>query len=56
MQVNPLIIDGVLYGVTPSVQAFALDAATGKELWVFGDKLNDWSSTSRGVAFLDRWQ
>ncbi len=51
MQVNPLIIDGVLYGVTPSVQAFALDAATGKELWVFGDKLNAWHSTSRGVAF-----
>jgi quinoprotein glucose dehydrogenase len=51
MQVNPLIIDGILYGVTPSVQAFALDAATGKELWVFGTKLKDWSSTSRGVAF-----
>ena len=51
MQVNPLIIDGVLYGVTPSVQAFALDAATGKELWVFGDKLNAWHSNSRGVAY-----
>lgn len=51
MQVNPLIIDGVLYGVTPTVQAFALDAATGRELWVFGDKLNSWASTSRGVAY-----
>ncbi len=51
MQVNSLIIDGVLYGVTPTVQAFALDAATGKELWTFGDKLNAWHSTSRGVAF-----
>ena len=51
MQVNPLIIDGILYGVTPSVQAFALDAATGKEIWTFGDKLKDWASTSRGVAF-----
>jgi quinoprotein glucose dehydrogenase len=53
MQVNPLIIDGVLYGVTSSVQAFALDAATGKELWRFGDPLNAWHSTSRGVSY---WQ
>jgi quinoprotein glucose dehydrogenase len=51
MQVNPLIIDGVLYGVTPTVQAFALDAATGKELWTFGEKLNNGMSTSRGVAY-----
>ena len=51
MQVNPLVIDGVLYGVTPTVQAFALDAATGREIWKFGDKLNARHSTSRGVAF-----
>ncbi|MEN9610957.1 MAG: hypothetical protein RLZZ628_1771 [Bacteroidota bacterium] len=51
MQVNPLIIDGILYGVTPTVQAFALDATTGKELWVFGEKLNSWASTSRGVSY-----
>ncbi len=51
MQVNSLVIDGVLYGVTAGVRAFALDAATGKELWQFGDKLNAWHSTSRGVAY-----
>ena len=51
MQVNPLIVDGILYGVTPTVQAFALDAATGKELWFFGEKLKSWASTSRGVAY-----
>ncbi|MFN3852736.1 MAG: PQQ-binding-like beta-propeller repeat protein [Spirosomataceae bacterium] len=53
MQVNPIIVDGVLYGVTSSVQAFALDAATGKEIWRFGDPLKNWASTSRGVAY---WQ
>ncbi|MEM1119662.1 MAG: PQQ-binding-like beta-propeller repeat protein [Bacteroidota bacterium] len=53
MQVNPLIVDGVLFGVTPSVQAFAIDAATGAELWVFGDTLKHWASTSRGVSY---WQ
>lgn len=53
MQVNPLIIDGVLYGVSASVQAFALDASTGKQIWKFGDPLKHWSSTSRGVSY---WQ
>lgn len=51
MQINPLVIDGVLYGVTPTLQAFALDAATGDELWLFGDTLRHWASTSRGVSY-----
>ena len=53
MQVNPIIVSGVLYGVTASVQAFALDAASGKEIWRFGDPLKNWASTSRGVTY---WQ
>ncbi|PHI20679.1 pyrrolo-quinoline quinone [Lewinellaceae bacterium SD302] len=51
IQANPLIIDGILYGVSPTVQAFALDAETGKELWTFGDPLTAWHSTSRGLAY-----
>ena len=35
IQCNPLVIDGVLYGTTPDLQLFALDAATGRELWRF---------------------
>lgn len=35
MQCNPLIIDGVLYGLSPKMRVFALDAATGKEIWSF---------------------
>lgn len=35
IQCNPLIIDGVLYGTSPELVLFALDAATGKELWRF---------------------
>ena len=34
MQVNPIISKGILYGVSSTVQAFALDAATGKK---YGD-------------------
>ena len=51
MQVNPIIVEGILYGVTSAVRAFALDASTGKEIWRFGDPLNTWHSTSRGVAY-----
>lgn len=35
IQCNPLIIDGVLYGTTPDLKLFALDAATGREKWRF---------------------
>jgi len=33
MYTSPLIIDGVLYGLSPKLVAFALNAATGAELW-----------------------
>ena len=35
LQTNPIIVDGVLYGITPTQKIFALDAATGKLLWKF---------------------
>ncbi len=35
IQCNPIIIDGLMYGTTPQMKLFALDAATGKEKWVF---------------------
>lgn len=35
IQVNPVMLDGVLYGVSPKLKLFALDAATGKEKWTF---------------------
>lgn len=35
MYSNPIIIDGKLYFTTPTLNAVALDAATGEELWVF---------------------
>lgn len=35
MQCNPLIVNGVLYGTSPKMRVFALDAATGRERWSF---------------------
>ncbi|MCE7065730.1 PQQ-binding-like beta-propeller repeat protein [Dyadobacter sp. CY326] len=50
MQCNPIVIDGVLYGVAASIQAFAIDAATGKGIWK--SDLPDVSGTlSRGVTY-----
>ena len=33
MYASPLVVDGVLYGLSPTLAAFALNAATGDELW-----------------------
>jgi len=35
IEVNPVISDGLLYGVSPKLKLFALDETTGKEKWVF---------------------
>ncbi len=35
MDSSPLVVDGVLVGLSPTLAAFALNAATGEELWRF---------------------
>lgn len=50
MQCNPIVIDGVLYGVSAATQAFAIDAATGKEHWKTALTDNG-GTTSRGVTY-----
>ncbi len=35
IQCNPLIINGVLYGSSPNLKIFTLNAATGEEIWQF---------------------
>ena len=53
IQCNPLVVEGVLYGVSPSLAAFALDAATGAELWKFApdDAVNGTLAPSRGLVY-----
>jgi len=55
IQCNPLIIDGVLYGSSPKLKFFALDAATGQEKWVFdpfeGGYDQYFMGVNRGVAY-----
>lgn len=53
IQCNPIIIDGVLYATSPSLKAFALDAATGKEIWKFQevDGSGGGLGVNRGVTY-----
>jgi quinoprotein glucose dehydrogenase len=50
MQCNPIVIDGVLFGVSANTQAFALHAATGKEIWKTNLRDNG-GTTSRGLTY-----
>jgi quinoprotein glucose dehydrogenase len=35
IQCQPIVVDGILYGTSPTLQLFALRAGTGEELWKF---------------------
>ncbi len=50
MQCNPIIIDGILYGVSANTQVFAIEAATGKPRWKT-DFSDNGGTTSRGVTY-----
>ncbi|HLY62614.1 MAG TPA: PQQ-binding-like beta-propeller repeat protein [Terriglobia bacterium] len=47
-ETTPLMVDGVLYFTTQTSRAIAVDAETGKELWVF-DPFRDEAGTRRSV-------
>lgn len=51
IQCNPIIIEGVLYGMTATTRPFAVDAATGKEIWRLPTEDHDQFSTSRGLSY-----
>jgi quinoprotein glucose dehydrogenase len=50
LQTSPIVVDGVLYGVTPTQKIFALDAATGNLLWKFGSGVKG-TQPNRGLAY-----
>lgn len=52
IQCNPIIVNGVLYGMTASTLPFALNAATGEEYWrKVAEEGDEQLSTSRGVVY-----
>lgn len=58
MQVNPIMVNGLLYFSTSTLRAVALDAVTGEEVWVFRSEDHNengqvFRGRSRGVTY---WQ
>lgn len=49
IQCTPIIVDGVLYATTPTLDAVALDAASGKEIWRFAPPASRFRGVNRGV-------
>jgi len=59
IQVTPLVIDGVMYYIAANNRVYALDAATGNQLWDYIPELDPdhvksiFASYNRGVAVGD---
>ena len=49
-QTQPIVVNGVLYGITPSHKTIAIDAATGKLLWRF-DSAIEGRGPNRGLVY-----
>ena len=49
-QTQPIVVDGVLYGITPKHKAVAVDAATGKRIWQFSPGI-DGNGPNRGIVY-----
>src|SRR5450432_4561441 len=50
LQTSPIIVEGVLYGLTPTQKVFALNAATGKLLWKFDSGIKG-TQPDRGLTY-----
>lgn len=56
MQCQPIVIDGILFATTADINVFALDGASGKEVWRtdlshYWKGENAWAGTNRGVTY-----
>lgn len=50
IQCQPIVVNGVLYGTTPKLNLFALDAKSGKEIWRFRPSTKQ-INVNRGVCY-----
>ena len=50
LQTQPIVVDAVVYGYTPTHKAFAVDGATGKAIWTFDSGIRG-SGPNRAVMY-----
>ena len=50
-QCNPIVVDGILYGTSPRLKLFALNAETGSQKWLFDPASEDSSGKNDPSAF-----
>jgi quinoprotein glucose dehydrogenase len=50
LETNPIVVNGILYGYTPGQKVFAINAATGKEIWKF-DSGEPGRGNNRGLSY-----
>lgn len=50
LQSSPLVVDGILFGITPTQKIFALDAANGRLIWKFDSGITG-TQPDRGLAY-----
>lgn len=53
VECNPIIIHDTLYGISPKLKTFAINARTGKEIWVFDPFAKDGKGGgfNRGITY-----
>ena len=51
MQMNPIIVDSMVYIIDASLKVYGLHAESGKEIWSYGANFDHALSTSRGVSY-----
>ncbi|UYQ94032.1 PQQ-binding-like beta-propeller repeat protein [Chitinophaga horti] len=56
IQCNPIVVNGVLYAVSPQLKLLALDAATGKEKWVFNPYKDADASSVHALRGVSYWE
>jgi quinoprotein glucose dehydrogenase len=50
LQTQPIVVDDVLFGYTPTHKTFALRASTGEHLWTFDPKIEE-RGANRGLMY-----
>jgi len=53
MECNPIIVRDILYGISPKLKTFALNAKTGEPLWIFNpfDENSKEGGINRGLTY-----